>query len=127
MPSWMKGAAAMANESERTMRDNDGESEPGVLRRLTDEIGLTTPEAHSEAQPAPQGSRRSDECIREDICEALIREMRVDVSEVTVEVRDGHVTLDGAVPVRRMRYIIEDVAAACSGVNDVENRVRVAR
>jgi len=48
----------MANESERTMRDNDGESEPGVLRRLTDEIGLTTPEAHSEARPdrkAPGG------------------------------------------------------------------------
>jgi len=52
--------------------------------------------------------------------------VRVDVSEVTVEVRDGHVTLDGAVPMRRMRYIIEDVAAACRGVNDVDNRVRVA-
>ena len=116
----------MADESESTMRDNDGESEPGVLRRLTDEIGLTTPEAHSEAQPAPKGSRRSDERIREDICEALIREVRVDVSEVTVEVRDGHVTLDGAVPMRRMRYIIEDVAAACRGVNDVDNRIRVA-
>jgi osmotically-inducible protein OsmY len=116
----------MADESESTMRDNDGESEPGVLRRLTDEIGLTTPEAHSDARPGPKGSRRSDERIREDICEALISEVRVDVSEVTVEVRDGHVTLDGAVPMRRMRYIIEDVAAACRGVNDVDNRVRVA-
>jgi osmotically-inducible protein OsmY len=116
----------MADEGGSTMRDNDGESEPGVLRRLTDEIGLTTPEAHSEAQPAPKGSRRSDERIREDICEALISEVRVDVSEVTVEVRDGHVTLDGAVPMRRMRYIIEDVAAACRGVNDVDNRIRVA-
>ena len=104
------------------------EEKPGLLRTITDELGLTTPEPRpAEAPRGPKGYRRSDARIREDVCEALIRETRVDVSEVTVDVSEGHVTLDGHVPVRRMRYIIEDVAADCRGVKDVDNRISVAR
>ncbi len=106
----------------------DSKDEPGVLRQITDELGITTPEAApSETPHGPRGYRRSDERIYEDVCEALIREERVDVSEVTVEVHDGTVTLGGHVPVRRMRYLIEDVAAACRGVKDVENRISAAQ
>ena len=101
---------------------------PGVLRKVTDELGITTPEAPPAEHPRGPGSyRRSDERIREDICESLTREDRVDVSEVTVEVQDGTVTLGGHVPVRRMRYLIEDVAAACRGVTDVNNGISVAQ
>ena len=101
---------------------------PGVLRKVTDELGITTPEAPPAEHPRGPGSyRRSDERIREDICESLTREDRVDVSEVTVEVQDGTVTLEGHVPVRRMRYLIEDVAAACRGVTDVNNGISVAQ
>jgi osmotically-inducible protein OsmY len=118
----------MSIETEREARRGEQEAQPGFLRKLTDEIGLTTPEPpHSTAPLWPKDYRRSDERIREDICEALIREPHIDVSEVTVEVSNGNVTLDGTVPVRRMRYVIEDVAAACGGVKDVENRVRVER
>lgn len=101
-------------------------SKPGFFRRITDELGLTTPDA-APPRRGPKGYRRSDERIREDVCENLIREHRVDVSEVTVEVQDGTVTLEGSVPERRMRYMIEDIAADCRGVNDVDNRVRVRR
>jgi BON domain len=42
-------------------------------------------------------------------------------------VSGGRVILEGTVPDRRMKHAIEDVADATSGVNDVENRVRVVR
>jgi osmotically-inducible protein OsmY len=49
------------------------------------------------------------------------------VSEVSVAVTDGTVVLEGTVPQRQMKYRIEDLSAACSGVKDVDNRIRVAR
>ena len=51
----------------------------------------------------------------------------IDSSDVEVEVSGGKVTLQGTVPDRRMKHAIEDMAGACSGVSDVENRVRVAQ
>jgi hypothetical protein len=51
----------------------------------------------------------------------------LDASEVSIEVKDGKVTLEGTVPERRMKHAIEDMADACPGVSDVENRLRVAQ
>lgn len=73
----------------------------------------------------PKGYQRSDERIREDICEQLMRTAHVDPSDVSIEVSGGKVTLDGTVPDRRMKHAIEDLAHETAGVNDVENRVRV--
>jgi hypothetical protein len=75
---------------------------------------------------APKGYRRSDSRIREDVCERLMQS-DLDVSDVSVEVRDGIVTLDGTVPVRPMKYAIEDIAERCLGVADIDNRLRAAR
>ena len=74
----------------------------------------------------PKGYTRSDERIREDICEHLMASHHIDSSDVTVEVSGGKVTLEGTVPERRMKHAIEDMAGACPGVNDVDNLVRVA-
>jgi hypothetical protein len=49
----------------------------------------------------------------------------LDASEVSIEVKEGKVMLDGTVPERRMKHAIEDMAEACPGVSDVENRLRV--
>jgi hypothetical protein len=51
--------------------------------------------------------------------------MDIDASEVTVEVHEGKVTLEGTVPERWMKHTIEDIADGCWGVQDVENRIRV--
>lgn len=75
----------------------------------------------------PRGYQRSDERIMEDIAERLMREDSVDVRDVELHVSGGHVTLEGTVPERRMRYAIEDIAAECAGVRDVDNRIRVRR
>jgi len=79
------------------------------------------------ARRGPKNYRRADERIREDIAEQLIRRGDVDASEVSVQVQAGTVSLEGEVPERYMKYAIEDLAAACAGVEEVENRIRVAR
>lgn len=75
----------------------------------------------------PKGYIRSDERIRDDVCEHLYRSHDVDVGSVSVEVKGGTVTLEGSVPERRMKHRIEDICEQCIGVSDVENRIRVSR
>lgn len=77
--------------------------------------------------PGPKGYQRSDERLREDISERLMQARHIDSSEVTVEVSGAKVVLEGTVPDRRMKHAIEDLADACPGVQDIENRIRVKR
>lgn len=93
-------------------------SSGGVLRQLSDELGIT--------QPGATGKPMSDDEIREQVCERLWREPRVDVTEVTVEVHGATVTLAGTVTNRPMKHEIEDIVASCEGVRDIENRIRVS-
>ncbi|MFW7340965.1 BON domain-containing protein [Pollutimonas sp. H1-120] len=72
----------------------------------------------------PKGYTRSDERLREDICERLSHS-GLDVSDVSVEVSQGQVTLEGTVDSRRLKHAIENLADDCLGVQDVDNRIRV--
>lgn len=74
----------------------------------------------------PKGYKRSDERIREDICETLSRS-GTDVSDVSVEVSGGKVVLEGTVIDRYAKHEIEDHAADCLGVSEVDNRIRARR
>jgi osmotically-inducible protein OsmY len=73
----------------------------------------------------PKNYARSDERIRELICERVMQNLSIDASEVSVDVRGGRVTLGGTVPHRLMRHAIEDVVDRCWGVQDIENNIRV--
>lgn len=75
----------------------------------------------------PKGYTRSDERIREDLSERLAEDDEIDPGEVSIEVRDGVVTLSGSVEQRWMRYRIEDMAESCRGVTDVVDDLRVVR
>ncbi len=85
-----------------------------------------TPSAPSPQGRGPKGYQRSDERIREDICEAL-DDGAADAREVEVSVSGGHVTLTGTVPSRRDKRSIEDVADGIRGVHDISNNVRIDR
>jgi hypothetical protein len=76
---------------------------------------------------APRTCWRTDERVREDICDRLMMNHHIDVRDVSVAVREGIVILEGSVPERRMRYLIEDLAADCMNAIDVENRIRVTK
>jgi len=73
----------------------------------------------------PKGYTRSDERVRENVCEHLAHS-GLDVSDVSVAVADGCVTLEGTVRDRRTKHRIEDCTDACAGVQDVDNRIRIA-
>lgn len=73
----------------------------------------------------PRGYRRSDERIREDVCELLLADGEVDASDIEVSVASGEVTLQGTVPDRRMKRAAEDLIEAVSGIEQVDNRLRV--
>ncbi len=75
----------------------------------------------------PKGWQRSDERVKEDICERLYHNASIDSSEVSVEVSGGKVSLEGTVPDRRMKHAIEDLIDQCPGVKDIDNRVRIQR
>ncbi|HKR12437.1 MAG TPA: BON domain-containing protein [Pyrinomonadaceae bacterium] len=72
----------------------------------------------------PKGYRRSDERIKEDVNDRL-SEGYIDASEITVMVEGGEVTLSGTVNSRSDKRRAEDIAEYVSGVQNVENRLRV--
>jgi osmotically-inducible protein OsmY len=80
-----------------------------------------------EFRRGPKNYWRRDERIAEEIAERLARAIRIDSREISIDVRDGRVTLAGTVPERWMRYALENVTATVWGVGDIENRVRVIR
>lgn len=75
----------------------------------------------------PKGYTRSDERMKEDVCERLSWNDEVDATELTVTVEGGEVTLEGTVETRHMKRLAEDIAEAVAGVRDVHNRIRVTK
>lgn len=73
----------------------------------------------------PRGYQRSDDRIREEVCEALTRHGGVDATEINVSVHNGDVTLSGNVDDRRQKRMAEDCIETLSGVKDVNNQLRV--
>ena len=87
--------------------------------------GMETPRGYRGK--GPKGYARSDERLQEDISERLMDNDAIDASGVSVQCKDGIVTLEGTVSERRMKHNIEDLVEGCHGVKDIENRIRVAR
>jgi osmotically-inducible protein OsmY len=74
----------------------------------------------------PRNYKRSDERIREDVCECLTQDDRIDASSIEVTVTDGEVTLAGSVFERGDKRRAEDLAECVSGVKDVRNNLRLS-
>jgi hypothetical protein len=75
----------------------------------------------------PMGYHRSDERIREDVCERLTQHGWIDAGKIEVEVSRGEVTLKGSVGSRASKRMAEETAESVSGVLDVQNQIRVNR
>jgi hypothetical protein len=74
----------------------------------------------------PQGYRKSDERIQDEVCEVLTRHGELDASDIEVHVQDGLVELRGYVDKRQDKYLAEDLAEAVSG-GEVRSRIRVRK
>ena len=75
----------------------------------------------------PSDYRRSEERIREDICDRLTDDDLVDASNVRVQIQGDEVILSGSVNSREEKRRAEDLVESISGVRNVENRIRVGR
>lgn len=75
----------------------------------------------------PRGYVRSDERIREEIIDRLIRESWLDPTDVDVQVQNGEATLTGAVENRREKRLAADLAETVPGVRNVFNRIHIGR
>jgi osmotically-inducible protein OsmY len=74
----------------------------------------------------PKGYQRSDDRIREDVCDRLADAPDIDASEIEVNVRNGEVTLSGSVRERDDKRRTEDLVENISGVREVHNTLRVS-
>lgn len=74
----------------------------------------------------PRGYRRSDERIKEDVCQCLTDDHHIDASEIEVAVNDREVVLTGTVTSRMQKRHAEDLIERLPGVRDVINSLRVA-
>lgn len=73
----------------------------------------------------PKGYARSDERIREDVCDRLTQDGQVDASDIEVTVANSEVTLAGSVNDRPQKRLAEDIVASVPGVRDVHNQIKV--
>lgn len=73
----------------------------------------------------PKNYRRTDERIREDICDRLIAHPDIDASDLEVHVSGGIVRMVGTVENRHEKRIAELIADDTLGVDDVDNQLKV--
>lgn len=75
----------------------------------------------------PKGYSRTDDRIREDVCERLSWNDEIDATEINVRVENGDVILEGSVDTRLMKRLAEDLVERVPGVTDVHNAIRVEK
>jgi hypothetical protein len=73
----------------------------------------------------PKGYARSDERIREQVCDCLTDDPHIDASEIEVQVKAGEVTMSGTVDSRDAKRHAEDLIEHLGGVKHVQNNLRV--
>ena len=75
----------------------------------------------------PKGYKRSDERIKEEISDRLWHHAHIDASDLTIEVKDGAVTLTGTVDDRSTKRMVESEIENLSGVEDIHNQIKVKK
>src|SRR6266850_2175124 len=71
--------------------------------------------------------QRSDERIREDVCERMSDCGELDATDIEVRVSNAEVTLQGMVRDRQDKRLAEDLVDEVSGVREVHNQIRVSQ
>lgn len=72
-----------------------------------------------------QDKKYSDDVVADEVCDALAHEPEVNMDEIEVDVKDGHVTLTGRTHDSWMKQQAEDVIYFLPGVSGVTNKIEV--
>src|ERR1041384_1671359 len=73
----------------------------------------------------PRGYQRSDERIEDDINDRLTWHGQLDATDIHVGAQKGVATVKGTVADRRPKRIAEDITESVSGVEDVNNELKI--
>ena len=73
----------------------------------------------------PKNWDKSDEKIREEVCETLYMNRLVDASDIEVEVRNAEVFLNGWVNSRDEKKEVEECLEALYGIKEIRNELHV--
>ncbi len=74
----------------------------------------------------PRDYRRSSDRIREEVCDLLTDNSRLDASDISVKIEDdGVVNLSGSVDSRHSKRLAEDCCDHVRGVSDVRNNLSI--
>jgi len=95
----------------------------GTGQSLYENDGFASP---NKSGRGPKGYKRSDERIKEEVCDLLTSHPEIDPSEVDIQVSSSEITLTGTVDNRHEKRLIEDLASSVSGVTEVNNQLRVS-
>lgn len=122
---------ARHDDDRRHMRDHDDRR--GFLDRAADRVaaffGADGDEHRGEVRNhrgrGPKGYRRSDQRISDDVHDVLTDDPHLDASEVVVSVVSAEVTLSGVVSDREAKHRAERLVERVSGVEHVQNNLRV--
>ena len=86
---------------------------------------LNHPKESNTRGRSPQGFRRTDETLKEDVSEALYRCTEVDGSKIQVEVNLGKVTLRGFVEDMDQKIAAGNAIEKLAGIDEIYNELRV--
>ncbi|GGD62547.1 SWFGD domain-containing protein [Erythrobacter arachoides] len=111
---------------------NRSDHDRGFFERAGDEIASWFGDDEAERRRredhsgrGPSNYSRSNERLLEDACEKLTHDRGVDASNIQVTCDNNEVTLDGTVGTRWEKRRAEDCIHGISGVNHVQNNLRV--
>ncbi|MCV2868662.1 BON domain-containing protein [Defluviimonas sp. WL0002] len=117
---------------ERYRHRGPRDEERGFFERAADEVSSWFGDEEAERRRemdhrgrGPKNYTRSDERIFEDVNDRLTDDESLDATDISVEVKDREVTLDGTVQSRYAKRRAEDCADMVSGVQHVQNNLRV--
>jgi osmotically-inducible protein OsmY len=118
----------------REMGDGEESESPGESSALRQSASTYRPTTFTYTEiwaipgpyagQGPQGYQRSNDRIKEDVCERLTQHGHIDATNIEVSVSNGEVTLRGTVENREMKRRAEDAVESVSGVQDVRNELR---
>lgn len=98
----------------------------GMSRDYQDHVaGMPSGVGGGMTGKGPKGYKRSDDRIKEAVCDCLTDDPHLDATSLEVQVKDGEVTLTGTVDSREARRHAEDLIDRMSGVKHVQNNLRV--
>lgn len=76
-------------------------------------------------EPRQPDRGHADTSLRDDVAHRIVSQVGDAGLDVTVSVLEGIVTLEGPVPERVTREMLQAIVEACPGVRGVDNRLRV--